>query len=218
MIIADLAVVAVVLLAALIAFYLGFVRVVLALAGWVGAAFATLHGFSYVRPIARDWISIGIVADATTGIVLFLISLVVLTMISHAIGRRIRASGLSALDRSLGLVFGLVLGGAMVSLAYLGLAWAIDDLPNNQPDWLRTARTRPVVEWGAERLGVLVPPQWRGAIPATGGPRSSDPSKDAERALRKLIAPDVKHAAPDTKSGYDVKERREMDRLIQSHQ
>jgi membrane protein required for colicin V production len=110
------------------------------------------------------------------------------------------------------------LGGAVVSLAYLGLAWAIDDLPNNQPDWLRTARTRPVVEWGADRLGVLVPPQWRGAIPATGGPKSGDPSKDAERALRKLIAPNVKHAAPDAKSGYDVKQRREMDRLIQSHQ
>ena len=139
--IADIAVVAIIVLAGLIAFSLGFVRVVLALAGWVGAAFATLYGFPYLKPFARDWISIGFVADAAAGAAIFILSLIVLTIISHSIGRLIRSSGLSALDRSVGLVFGLFLGGVVVSLAYLGLAWAVD-LPNEQPEWYRSARTR----------------------------------------------------------------------------
>ncbi len=215
---ADIAVVAIIVLAGLIAFSLGFVRVVLALAGWVGAAFATLYGFPYLKPFARDWISIGFVADAAAGAAIFILSLIVLTIISHSIGRRIRSSGLSALDRSVGLVFGLFLGGVVVSLAYLGLAWAVD-LPNEQPEWYRSARTRPVVEWSAHRLLQLAPAEWRGPV-ERGAANSSNGSqqRDSERAMQKLLAPRPETAAQQQKSGYGDRERREMDRLIKSHQ
>ena len=216
--IADIAVVAIIILAGLIAFSLGFVRVVLALAGWVGAAFATLYGFPYLKPFARDWISIGFVADAAAGAAIFILSLIVLTIISHSIGRMIRSSGLSALDRSVGLVFGLFLGGVVVSLAYLGLAWAVD-LPNEQPEWYRSARTRPVVEWSAHRLLLLAPAEWRGA--GQRGARNStidNPQRDSERAMQKLLAPRPESTAQQQKTGYGDRERREMDRLIKSHQ
>ena len=62
--IADLAVIGIILLAGLTAFSQGFVRVVLALLGWVGAAFATLYGFGYVQPYAQKWIFVGFIADA----------------------------------------------------------------------------------------------------------------------------------------------------------
>lgn len=216
--IADIAVVAIIILAGLIAFSLGFVRVVLALAGWVGAAFATLYGFPYLKPFARDWISIGFVADAAAGAAIFILSLIVLTIISHSIGRLIRSSGLSALDRSVGLVFGLFLGGVVVSLAYLGLAWAVD-LPNEQPEWYRSARTRPVVEWSAHRLLLLAPAEWRGAG-QRGAANSAigNPRRDSERAMQKLLAPRPESTAQRQKTGYGNRERREMDRLIKSHQ
>ena len=216
--IADIAVVAIVLLAGLIAFSLGFVRVLLALAGWVGAAFATLYGFSYLRPFAREWISIGFVADATAGAAIFIFSLIVLTIVSHAVGRRIRRSGLSALDRSVGLVFGLFLGGVVVSLVFLGMVWAVD-LPNQQPEWYRSARTRPVVEWGAQKLLIIAPPGWRGAGGfGAANPASGSSSADSERALQKLLAPSPRGDAQKRKTGYFERERREMDRLIKSHQ
>lgn len=218
MIVADIAVVGIVLLAGLIAFALGFVRVVLALAGWVGAAFATLYGFSYLRPIAREWISIPIFADAAAGAAIFILTLIVLTIISHAIGRRIRMSALSALDRSVGLVFGLFLGAVVVSVAYLGLAWTID-LPNQQPEWYREARTRPVVKWTAERLLRLAPPGWRkpvqsGVVNRPDGGRSAE----SERTLQKLIEPRSVGVAQRDKSGYGTRERHDMDRLFKSHQ
>jgi membrane protein required for colicin V production len=210
---ADIAVVGIVLFTALLAFSLGLVRMVLALLGWVGAGIATLYGFRYVRPITREWISTPLLADAAAGVAIFVGTLVILTVISHAIGRQVRGSGLSALDRSLGLGFGLGLGAAFACLAYLGLVWAID-LPAKvaeQPQWIREARTRPLVEWGAERLRMLAPPGWGGSPAANG---RSGGAAETERALRRLIEPELRPAERREREGYSDRERHDMDRLI----
>lgn len=208
--IADMVVVGVVLLSGLIGFSLGLVRMVLSLLGWVGAALATLYGFRYVRPIAREWISVGFLADVAAGVGLFLAVLIILTMISHAIGQRVRGSALSALDRSLGLVFGLGLGAVMVSLGYLGLVWT------DRPDWVREARTRPLLEWGAAAVRTLAPPEWGGARKGSG--RTTTGAEEAERALRRLMEPETKSPANRERQGYTDRERREMDRLIRGQQ
>lgn len=210
---ADIAVVGIVALAGLVAMALGFVRVVLALAGWVGAVFATLYGFAYVRPVAREWISSGLLADAVAGATVFIGTLVVITFISHAIGRRVRQSGLSALDRSLGLVLGLFLGGVIVALAYLALVWAIDLPPRaaDQPEWIREARTRPLVELGAASLSRLAPPEWR---TLERGGAAPDGRSEAERVLQRLLEPEAVGREPDERPGYTDRERQEMDRLI----
>lgn len=209
--IADLAVIGIIVLAGLIAFSLGFVRVVLALLGWVGAAFATLYGFSHVRPFMQEWISVGFLADAAAGLGIFLITLIILTIISHAIGRRVRSSGLSALDRSVGLVFGLALGSVFVCLAYLGVAW-VSDMPtqlDKQPPWIQAAKSRPLVEWGAEKLQRLAPPEWAGQRE-----RGKSVPEETQRRFEKLIEPETRSTKTPGRTGYSKQERREMDRLI----
>jgi membrane protein required for colicin V production len=209
--VADITVISVVLLAGLIAFSLGFVRVVLALLGWVGAAFATLYGFRYVRPIAQEWISVGFLADAAAASTLFIGTLIVLTILSHSIGRRVRDSALSALDRSLGLVFGLAIGAVLVSLSYL-TAVRFDFLPEDkgkQPKWMQTAKSRPLVVWGAQRLERLAPPEWAGQT--TRGPNPSEKSKER---FEKLLEPETRPSDSQKRQGYSEQERREMDRLI----
>ncbi len=198
---ADIAVIVIVLLSGLIAFSLGFVRVVLALLGWVGAAFATLHGFHLARPIAHEWISVGFLADAAAGVTIFITALVALTFISHAIGRRVRDSSLSAIDRSIGLVFGFFIGGILVSLAYLGVQWM------DREDWVAEARTRPLLIWGATTLQATVPAEWRAKMPTDNG-------ATLRRRFEKLVEPATKSPAPTTKPGYTDVQRREMDRLI----
>lgn len=209
--IADLAVIGIIILAGLIAFSLGFVRVVLALLGWVGATVATLYGFSYVRPFTQKWISVGFLADAAAGLGIFLVTLIILTIISHAIGKRVRNSGLSALDRSVGLVFGLALGGVFVCLAYLGVAWVTDmpAQPNKQPPWIQTAKSKPLVEWGAEKLQRLAPPEWAGQRE-----RGTNVPEETRRRFEKLIEPETRSGTNKDRSGYSNQERREMDRLI----
>jgi len=199
---ADIFVIGLLLFSALIGFSLGFVRVVLALLGWVGAAFATLYGFRYARPLAHEWISVGFLADAAAGLGIFLLALVVLTFISHAIGRRVRDSALSALDRSVGLLVGFFMGGIVLSLLYLGIVWI------DRESWVKDARSRPLLIWGATTLQSTIPPEWRGTIPASGG------TTRAGGFFEKLVEPATKSPAPNAKPGYTDEQRREMDRLI----
>jgi membrane protein required for colicin V production len=207
----DIGVIAVVLIAGFVAFSMGFVRVVLALSGWVGAAFATMYGFQYVKPFARQWISPGFLADAVAGLSIFIATLVVLTIISHTIGRQVRNSGLSALDRSLGLVFGLFLGSIIVSLGYISIG-AMTDLSIDsakQPEWIRTARSKPWLQWGAGQLQALAPAEFRG----TTNNVLSGPKETLDR-FNKLNEPETRKAAEQKRQGYSNQERREMDRLI----
>lgn len=205
--IADAAVVAVILITALICLSLGFVRVVLALAGWVGAVFATIYGINYVKPYVRDFISTTYIADALSGIGLFLVTLLILTIVSHAISGRVRQSGLGALDRSVGLLLGLALGAALISLSYIALSWAVP--PKDQPRWITSAKTLPLVREGAALLKIFVPGH-------DAGPFRTRNMDEAERALRQLVAPKTKDGRSQQKPGYQQRDRREMDRLIET--
>lgn len=217
MTIADIAVIAVVLLSGLIAMSLGVVRVVLGLGGWVGAGLVALYGFAHVRPIARDWIESPLFADAAAGAALFIVSLIVLTAISHIIGRRVNESAFGALNRSLGLVVGLGMGVVVVCGTFL-VAVRIFDLPADRdewPDWLRSARSTPLVERGADALARFIPGEWREG--SAGSAPAAEPD-GAARAMEQLLQPETKEASPDEKSGYNERERKEMDRLIRSRQ
>jgi membrane protein required for colicin V production len=209
----DFIVIGIVVLAGMIATGLGLVRVVLGLGGWVGAGLATLYGFKYARPYAHQWIESDVLADAAAGGALFIGSLIVLTLITHWIAHRVKNSGFGALDRTLGLITGLALGAVIVCGAFIiaerVLQWPQD--PAGRPDWIREARSIRVIEAGADLLLQIVPPEWGG-----GKPQSRNRLKDPARAAERLMTPATKGAAPGKKSGYDARERQEMDRLFQS--
>lgn len=207
----DIAIIVIVLLTAIIAFSTGLTRLVLAMLGWVGAGFSTLYGFKYVQPIARQWISPNLFADIAAGVGLFLVALLIFTMFSHMIGKQVRNSGLSALDRSLGLLFGIALGGFIVSAGYFGLVWIMDLPPDRakHPEWIKASRTFPLVEWGAMSLKNIAPESIRKDLPTA----SKEPVAPAT-GFEKLIAPETKSLDKRERSGYSDAERREMDRLI----
>ena len=207
--IADAAVAGVILITALICLFLGFVRVILALAGWVGAVFVTIYGINFVKPFVREWISTTYIADALSGVGLFIVTLLILTIISHAIAGRVRHSGLGALDRSLGLLLGLALGAALISLSYIALGWVVP--AKDQPQWVTSAKTLPLIREGAALLQTFVPGQDSETDRGRNG-------AEAERALRQLVAPKTKNTAAPRKPGYQKGERREMNRLIESEQ
>ncbi|MEJ0069995.1 MAG: CvpA family protein [Pseudomonadota bacterium] len=204
--IADVAIIGLLLLSALWAFIRGFVRELLGVAAWVGAAFVTLYGFGYAQPYARQLISIDLVADAVTGVVIFVVSLILFSVISGAISSQVRQSSLSAIDRSLGFVFGLLRGAVIVCIAYLLLKWAVP--VQDRPSWVMSARALPAIEQGRRRPGAADSPgragprrRRRGAGPRGGrasgrkGARLADtdqpagPHRAAARATGGLSQP-----------------------------
>ncbi|MEX0696420.1 MAG: CvpA family protein, partial [Dongiaceae bacterium] len=222
----DLAILGVVLLCGLLTFAAGIVRTVLWLAAWVVAAFATIHGFPlarpFLRPFLRQYIETEWIADVLTGIAIFVIVLMIGIAVSHALSRNVRRSAFSAVDRSLGLLFGLAIGAVLVSLAYLLMERLVPE--EERPTWIIEARTMPLVREGAEALGkMLSSPAAEGSAAAVDQARRTvEQAIEAEKALRALGAPPPAEApnpagSPES-SGYKDGERKELDRLIQGAQ
>src|SRR5262249_54080199 len=105
--IVDIVVFATILLSGALALWRGLVRELLSLAAWVGAAMATVYFYPHLRPWMHEHIKSEFGADAATGLTIFCAALIVLIPIGYLISGLVRGRALTAIDRSLGFVFGL---------------------------------------------------------------------------------------------------------------
>ncbi len=210
---ADLIVIAVVAISGLLAFFRGFVQELLALLAWIAAGIATFLGIDYVIPLARQLTTIQPLADIGAGTVIFLAVLVVLTIVTRLLVRRVRRSGLGTLDHSLGLLFGLFRGAVLIAIAWVVVAWTFQE--EKYPDWITEARTLPLVQQGALALYDLVPEQLRPKEPPPGLAPDSGAGGLSFESLRE-IAP--KAAVAEERSGYKEQERKAMQGLVEQNQ
>jgi membrane protein required for colicin V production len=224
--IVDIIVLAIIALSALFAFIRGFLREILSIGAWVAAGVATYFGLPVLRPFARQYIDIELIADVATGVAIFVVVLVVASIISHFLTRGVRESALGPLDRSLGLLFGVARGAVIVCLALL----ILDNFyaPENRPEWLQQARTLPMAQVGADILRGLVPQSV-----AAQGQNAADAAKaQAEKAAEvgqaiQVITNVGQGAAGDSgaesagspeDSGYNDADRKAMERALQGVQ
>jgi membrane protein required for colicin V production len=115
----DLAVFGFMAVSGLVAFVRGLVREVLGVGAWAGATAAAFLFLPTMRPIVRTWFQTPEVVDTVSFVVVFLGSVIILTLIAGSISRFVRRSALGGVDRTLGLVFGLARGAAVVVVAYI---------------------------------------------------------------------------------------------------
>ncbi len=155
----DLIVLAVLVLSGLLAFMRGFVREVLGLAAWVGAIFAGVWALPRVRPQFQQWLGISPWVDPIAFGVVFVISLIVLMLIARLISGIVRASLIGGVDRTLGLVFGLARGAALVIVAYIGAGLVVP--VNRWPDPVRNAESVWPVYQGARWVVDRLPADFR---------------------------------------------------------
>lgn len=218
---ADLAVIVVLLLAALLAFTRGMVAEVLSVAAWVGAALITLNALPHVLPIAQTYIHVEMAAYAASAVALFVVSLVVLTILGRVVSRGVQNSGLSALDRSLGFVFGLLKGAILASVAYLFFAWLVPN-PAEHPAWLQSAKTRPMLVSGASMIYEVMPESLRkdGLGQMDMARERARQAVEAKEALDRLSTPvpgaPKTGGASQSDTGYKDRDRGDLERLIQN--
>lgn len=213
----DLGVFGVILISALLAFSRGLVREVLSIGAWVLAALATIYGLPHLTPIAQNYISSPLVAQIATGTTIFIVTLFICAAISHMVARNVRSSGFGAIDRSLGLLFGVVRGAILVCLAYLAFVWA-EPKAEDQPDVVKNARTLKYVAEGADLLRSLLP---KDALDK-GAAAAADAKAQVEQAVTGQIMPSVapdqpKPAAPAGDPGYNSGDRKDLNQLIKSN-
>jgi membrane protein required for colicin V production len=193
----DLAVLAIVLISALLALLRGFTREVLAILSWVaaGAAAYYLHPLAlpYIRPhVPKENIAQGL---AIAGV--FFAALIVISLITVKLSDLILDSKIGALDRTLGFIFGAARGLLLAIVAFVFYSWLAPDA--NQPEWVRNARMKPILEAGGEKLHDLVPQDVDALIaslkPKKGAPVNEEPPAENDNDAEKPA-----EATPDKKT------------------
>jgi membrane protein required for colicin V production len=160
----DIIIIAVIGLSAIIGMFRGLVREVLSLAAWVIAAWVSLTFYKPVEALVRHVIADEKWAGIVAGVSLFLVVLVVLLIIAGHLSRGVKkVSMLSPADRMLGIAFGVLRGGVVVALVYIGVVNVLklydteDEAGRDAPQWLETSRLLPHVRDAASLIERMVP-------------------------------------------------------------
>ena len=104
----DFIVLGVVLISALLAMVRGFTREVLSIASWAAAAAATLYFLPAGRELAHAYIKLEpkILGDVIAGAAIFLVTLLIVSLITMKLSDVILDSRIGPFDRALGFVYG----------------------------------------------------------------------------------------------------------------
>ncbi len=218
----DIVVLVVLALSALVGLSRGFTREVLGIGGWVGAFFISLYGLIFIRPFLVSYIKDPFVLDVVAGSTLFLISLILLTMLSRHLSIKVKSGALGGLDRSLGLVFGFARGWILLSLALLVFSFFVAK-PEKWPTAIRTAKSMPYIIMAASWLRKLVPEDAVKNLGLKSKPEFEDtktPKVSTDNIVKSLSRPQP--ASRDKKKnksgdGYKRDQLSDMDRLFNNY-
>ncbi|WP_119167945.1 CvpA family protein [Algihabitans albus] len=208
----DLIVFVTIGLAAIIGLLAGFVYAILWIAAWAGAIAVAILFYPVAEPFAAELIGAGLFASVGAGLALFLVSLVVFIIGAYLVSKAVRASALGALDRTLGLIFGLGCGFLAISALWLGYAWLIP--PQDRPAWIIEARSLSLVKAGAETLASLLPEDYQRRLEDEGATGSDQPFVPP-------IQPGTGEGSGSANGGateYNEQDRQQLEQLIEQRQ
>ncbi|MFG1421063.1 CvpA family protein [Roseixanthobacter liquoris] len=218
----DLIVISVMLLSGLLAMVRGFLREVFSIVSWLAAAGVTLFFYPQLLPITKQYVSQDTVALAVTVGILFLGTLLIVSIISARISDAVLDSRIGALDRTLGFAFGLARGLLVMVVAFLFFNWLVPD--KSQPPWVLNAKSRPVLQNTGDWLMSLLPDDPENTIlkrlkrsPATdeGDAPAIPPGPRTERGGTTMTVATVAGAAAG-ETGYRRGERQGFEQLLES--
>jgi len=117
----DYALLGIILLSTLISVFRGFVKEVMSLLGWVLAGWTAFRFSGDFAQFLERFITHEGLQHALAFLVLFVGVLILSVLVNHLVAKLVHLSGLKAIDRILGCVFGALRGGLIVVVAvFLG--------------------------------------------------------------------------------------------------
>ena len=143
----DLGALAILAVSALLGLSRGLVRELLGLASWILAGYGAYRFGPEAVPLASQAIGNPDVAEPVAYVVVFVLFLIVLSLLSNLLGRMVRVSALGGLDRTLGLLYGLARGAAVLVAIYIPVSLALP--PDRWPEAALRSRFLPLIYDGA---------------------------------------------------------------------
>ncbi len=203
----DLSVLAIVLVSALLSMLRGFSREVLAIASWAAAAAAAYWFYPLVVPYLAPYIHKEIIAQAVAAAIVFFATLILVSLFTVRLSDAILDSKIGALDRTLGFVFGVARGFLLAVVAFAIFNWLVSE--KQQPEWVRTAKTRPVLTDTADKIVAMLPEDaaatvdaWIKTRAAGAAPAIDEPVDEsaAPATTKPVVTPPAAAPAPQKKT------------------
>lgn len=229
--IVDAIVLAVLFVSALIAFLRGFIRETLTIIGVVGGLAAAYYVAPMIIPQIGDIMGVkeGEEAERLFGILpytlladilgyglIFIAVVVVLSLVSHALAEAASSVGLGAIDRTLGVFFGLARGVLLLGLLFLPVYVFVDE--ETREPYMEGSQTKIYLEQTAAVLVSFFPEETVEKLEEDMDQASQ--KADLPEQLKKLRLGEQGEEAPqdqddlENSSGYTEDFRQEMDRLF----
>jgi membrane protein required for colicin V production len=154
----DLILFGIMLISGLLALMRGFTREVLSLVAWGASAVAAYYAIKQqaLLDLAMPYVDKAILAQIAVGAIAFVITLIIVSLISVKISDSVVDSAAGAFDRTLGFLYGLARGFVLVAIAYLFYGWLLPF--DKQEDWVRNASSLPAIKAVGETLLGFMPP------------------------------------------------------------
>jgi membrane protein required for colicin V production len=152
----DILLLVVMLISGLLAMIRGFIREILSIGAWGIAAIAALVLYGRLAPIVKSYANLGDTAtNSVAAAIVFLVTLLLVSIITARISDLVLDSRVGALDRTLGFLFGLGRGLLLVVVAYVFFNWLV--VERSQPEWVRSAKSVFVLQKTGDWLKGLLP-------------------------------------------------------------
>jgi len=151
----DALVIGIVVISGIFAMLRGLVHETFAILAWVVGGYVALRFAPDAQPLLHGAIQPVWLETVLMVIGLFLLVFIPLSLISGRLSAMVKQSGIGAVDRVLGLAFGIARGLVIVGLAYIAFGALVP--AKDHPASLTQARSFPIIRMTSEILRELAP-------------------------------------------------------------
>ncbi len=241
----DVVILIITAVSALIALCRGLVKEVLSIIGWVLAAVVVFYMLPILTPFAKNYIASSMMAGIVTALLILIVFYIIWLLSTDKMVSKIRTSKLSALDRILGLVFGVLRACLLVILFNILVTWMLPE--ESKEGMFKDSRYFNIAGRFAEPLVSLIPESTIDLIRDKSAKvglgkedeaktdkkedtkekdkeqkQEQEDQKEIDELFEKLAQPQIEKAKKDIKekaadfSGYKKDEADNLDRLIEN--
>ena len=159
----DYTIIIILAVSAILSTLRGMTREALGLVGWPIAIFTAIYSAPVIELLIFSVINLGGIGKALSWALPFAVVVVLWFVLASILAPGLKRAGLGALDRWLGIIFGLVRGYVIVMLTY-AVAVVIMEGENNLPKQVGEATFNPYVRASVISLSAIAPDDMRSRI------------------------------------------------------